>query len=98
MTNPLIKCEAIAEAGKSLKNLGNSALALKEYRQGLKIESGNLEFRREEAFHLSRLKQFDEAIVKWETLRLTCNPNDWGKCPKGIILTNATIAGRSTQP
>ncbi|NEP61073.1 MAG: hypothetical protein F6K31_29510 [Symploca sp. SIO2G7] len=68
VTNPLIKCEAIAEAGRSLKNLENSALALKEYRQGLSIESSNLEFRREEAFHLGQLKQFDEAIVKLETL------------------------------
>jgi len=70
VTNPLIKCEAIAEAGKSLKNLGNWALALKEYRQGLKIESSNSEFRREEAFHLGKLKQFDEAIVKLEALLL----------------------------
>ncbi|NES22857.1 MAG: hypothetical protein F6K41_29030 [Symploca sp. SIO3E6] len=70
VTNPLIKCEAIAEAGKSLKNLGNWALALKEYRQGLKIESNNSEFRREEAFHLGKLKQFDEAIIKLEALLL----------------------------
>ncbi|NEP12327.1 MAG: SLATT domain-containing protein [Symploca sp. SIO2C1] len=75
VTNPLIKCEAIAEAGKSLKNLGNSALALKEYRQGLKIESSNIEFRREEAFHLAKLRQFDEAIVKLEAL-LQDEPND----------------------
>ncbi|NET59282.1 MAG: hypothetical protein F6K47_25025 [Symploca sp. SIO2E6] len=68
VTNPLIKCEALAEAGRALKNLENSALALKEYRQGLKIESSNLEFRREEAFHLAQLKQFDEAIVKLESL------------------------------
>lgn len=68
VSNPLIKEEAIAQAGKALKNLGNHALALQEYRQGLKINSGNLEFRREEAFHLSRLKKSDEAIVKLEWL------------------------------
>ncbi len=66
--NPLIKCEAIAEAGRALTYLGNNALALKEYRQGLKIDRNNSEFRREEAFHLSRLKQFDEAIVRLESL------------------------------
>lgn len=68
VSNPLIKEEALAEAGKALKNLGNHALALKEYRQGLKINSDNSEFRKEEAFHLSRLKQFDEGIVKLESL------------------------------
>lgn len=68
VSNPLIKEEALAEAGKALKNLGNHALALQEYRQGLKINSDNSEFRKEEAFHLSRLKQFDEAIVKLESL------------------------------
>lgn len=75
VSNPLIKEEAIAQAGKALKNLGNHALALQEYRQGLKINSGNLEFRREEAFHLSRLKQSDEAIVKLEWL-LQDEPTD----------------------
>ena len=73
--NPLIKCEAIAEAGRALTYLGNSALALKEYRQGLKIDRNNPEFRREEAFHLSQLKQFDEAIVKLECL-LQDEPTD----------------------
>ncbi len=68
VANPLIKEEAIADAGSALNNLGNYALALKEYRQGLKINPDNLEFRREEAFHLSQLKQFDEAIVKLERL------------------------------
>jgi tetratricopeptide (TPR) repeat protein len=68
VSNPLIKEEAIADAGRALKNLGNHALALKEYRQGLKLNPENLEFRREEAFHLSRLKQTDEAIVKLEWL------------------------------
>ncbi|NET30952.1 MAG: DUF4071 domain-containing protein [Cyanothece sp. SIO1E1] len=68
VNNPLIKEDAIADAGKALKNMDNSALALKEYRQGLKINSENVEFRCEEAFHLSRLQQSDEAIVKLERL------------------------------
>jgi tetratricopeptide (TPR) repeat protein len=66
--NPLIKEDAIADAGKALKDLGNHALALKEYRQGLKLNSNNSVFRREEAFHLSRLKQTEEACVKLEGL------------------------------
>ncbi len=66
--NPLIKEEAIAEAGKALMDLGNHALALKEYRQGLKINHRNSEFRRLEAFNMTRLKQSDEAIVKLEWL------------------------------
>ena len=68
VSNPLIQEEALAVAGKALTDLGNHALALKEYRQGLKINAKNSEFRRQEAFHLSRLKQFDEAIVKLEGL------------------------------
>jgi len=75
VSNPLIKEEAIADAGRALKNLGNYALALKEYRQGLKLNPENLEFRREEAFHLSRLKQTDEALVKLEWL-LRDEPNN----------------------
>jgi tetratricopeptide (TPR) repeat protein len=66
--NPLIQEEAIAEAGKVLTELENYALALKEYRQGLKINSTNTEFRLKEAFNLNRLKQSDEAIVKLEGL------------------------------
>ncbi len=66
--NPLIKCEAIADAGKALRNLGNHRLALKQYRQALAINPKKSEFRREEAFHLSRLKQYDEAVVKLEWL------------------------------
>ncbi|HEY9729199.1 MAG TPA: SLATT domain-containing protein [Chroococcales cyanobacterium] len=66
--NPLIQEEAIAKAGKALMELGNHALALKEYRQGLKLTPQNSEFRRLEAFNLSRLKQSNEAIVKLEWL------------------------------
>ncbi|HEY9668310.1 MAG TPA: SLATT domain-containing protein, partial [Coleofasciculaceae cyanobacterium] len=68
VSNPLIQEEAIAVAGRALTDLENYALALKEYRQGLKINPENSEFRRLEAFNLSRLKQSDEAIVKLEGL------------------------------
>lgn len=66
--NPLIKEDIIAEAGNALKGMGNSALALKEYRQGLEINPDNIDFRCEEAYHLHRLGQSDEAIVKLERL------------------------------
>jgi tetratricopeptide (TPR) repeat protein len=68
VSNPLIKEDILAEAGKALRSMGNSALALKQYRQGLQINPDNVEFRCEEAFHLSRLGQSDEAIVKLEKL------------------------------
>jgi tetratricopeptide (TPR) repeat protein len=66
VSNPLVKEDVLAEAGKALKSMGNSALALKEYRQGLKLNPDNVSFRCEEAYHLSRLGQSDEAIVKLE--------------------------------
>lgn len=66
--NPLIKEEAIGEAGKALANLGRNELALAQYRKGLEVNSGNLDFRREEALHLNRLGRVDEAIVKIESL------------------------------
>ena len=68
VSNPLVKEDVLAEAGKALKSMGNSALALKEYRQGLKLNPDNVSFRCEEAYHLSRLGQSDEAIVKLETV------------------------------
>ncbi|TRU87081.1 MAG: DUF4071 domain-containing protein [Microcystis novacekii Mn_MB_F_20050700_S1] len=68
VSNPLIKCEAIAEAGKALRNLGNYQLALKQYQNGLALQPKNPEFRREEAFHLGRLKRYDEAVVQLESL------------------------------
>lgn len=68
VSNPLIKCEAIAEAGKALRNLGNYQLALQQYRNGLTLQPKNAEFRREEAFHLSRLKRYNEAVVQLESL------------------------------
>ena len=66
--NPLIKEEAISEAGKALANMGRNELALAQYRKGLEVNAGNLEFRRKEAFHLNRLGRVDEAIVKIENL------------------------------
>ena len=73
--NPLIKEDAIAEAGLALKNLGRNELALTQYRKGLEINSKNLTFRREEAFNLNRLGRVDEAIIKIESL-LTDFPKD----------------------
>lgn len=66
--NPLIKEEAIGEAGMALKNMGRNELALSQYRKGLDVNSRNLTFRREEAFNLNRLGRVDEAIVKLENL------------------------------
>ena len=73
--NPLIKEEAIGEAGNALANMGRNELALAQYRKGLEVSSNNLDFRRKEAFHLNRLGRVDEAIVKIESL-LTDFPND----------------------
>ena len=73
--NPLIKEEAITEAGKALSNMGRNELALDQYRKGLEINSRNPIFRREEAFHLNRLGKVDEAIVKIESL-LGNTPDD----------------------
>lgn len=75
ITNPLIKEEAVWEAGKALKNLGNNELALAQYRKGLEINPYNLAFRREEAFHLNRIGKVDEAIVKIESI-LVDHPED----------------------
>ncbi|HNH25982.1 MAG TPA: TRAFs-binding domain-containing protein [Anaerolineales bacterium] len=75
ISNPLIKEEAIGEAGNALANMGRNELALVQYRKGLEVNSGNLDFRRKEAFHLNRLGRVDEAIVKIESL-LTDFPND----------------------
>jgi tetratricopeptide (TPR) repeat protein len=66
--NPLIKEEAIGEAGKALSNMGRHELALVQYRKGLEANASNLTFRREEALHLNRVGRVDEAIVKIENL------------------------------
>ena len=73
--NPLIKEEAIGEAGSALANMGRNELALDQYRKGLEVNARNPIFRREEAFHLNRLGRVDEAIVKIENL-VADAPND----------------------
>lgn len=73
--NPLIKEEALGEAGSALRNMGRNELALDQYRKGLEINSRNLNFRREEAFNLNRLGKVDEAIVKLEAI-LANHPRD----------------------
>jgi len=64
--NPLIREEAVAEVGRALAKLGRNELALTQYRKGIQVNSDNLEFRREEAFHLNRVGRVSEAIVKLE--------------------------------
>jgi tetratricopeptide (TPR) repeat protein len=73
--NPLIKEEAIGEAGKALANLGRHELALTQYRKGLEVNSESILFRRQEAFHLNRIGRSEEAIIKLESL-LSEYPND----------------------
>jgi len=73
--NPLIKEEAIGEAGSALRNMRRYELALDQYRKGLEVNSRNMSFRREEAFNLNRLGRVDEAIVKIESL-LVDSPGD----------------------
>ena len=68
ISNPLIKEEAVGVAGRALANMGRHELALEQYRKGLEINGENLEFHRQEAFHLNRLGRVDEAIVKLENL------------------------------
>lgn len=68
--NPLIREEAISEAGRAMRGLGRFELALQQYRHGLAINPRNIEFRREESFYLNRLNRTDEAIVKLERLLL----------------------------
>ena len=66
--NPLIREDAVAEVGSALARLGRNELALKQYREGIQVNSTNLEFRREEAFHLNRVGRVNEAIVKLENI------------------------------
>lgn len=75
ISNPLIKEEAIDQAGQALRGMNRHELALQQYRQGIELNSKNMEFRRQEAFHLNRLGRVDEAIVKLETL-LQEEPSD----------------------
>jgi tetratricopeptide (TPR) repeat protein len=73
--NPLIKEDAILEAGWALRNMGRHDLALNQYRKGLGVNERNLIFRRQEAFSLNRLGKVDEAIVKIESV-LAETPGD----------------------
>jgi tetratricopeptide (TPR) repeat protein len=73
--NPLIKEEAIGEAGRALKNMNRHELALDQYRKGLEVNSRNVNFRRQEAELLNHIGRVDEAIVKVENL-LATTPND----------------------
>lgn len=66
--NPLIREDAVAEVGSALSRLGRDELALKQYREGIEVNPANLEFRREEAFHLNRVGRINEAIVKLENI------------------------------
>lgn len=68
ITNPLIKEEAIGEAGKALQNMGRNELALQQYQKGLELNSRNMIFRQQEAIFLNRLGRVDEAIVKLEAI------------------------------
>lgn len=68
ITNPLIKEEALGEAGAALRSMGRYELAIEQYRKGLQLNSSNCAFRREEAFHLNRLGRMDEAVVKLEAI------------------------------
>ena len=73
--NPLIKEDAIGEAGQALRSMDRHELALTQYRIGLKVNPRNMIFRREEAFSLNRLGRADEAIVRIENL-LQDTPDD----------------------
>jgi tetratricopeptide (TPR) repeat protein len=68
ISNPLIREEALGEAGGALREMGRHALALESYRGGLAVNPANREFRREEARMLGRLGHFDDAVVKLESL------------------------------
>ena len=75
ISNPLIKEEAIDQAGSALRSMNRDELALQQYRAGIELNSENMHFHREEAFHLNRLGRVDEAIVKLEDL-LGDHPTD----------------------
>ena len=73
--NPLIKEDAIAEAGMALTDMERYELALTQYRKGLQVNARNQLFRRKEALNLNRVGKVDEAIVKIENL-LVDQPRD----------------------
>lgn len=73
--NPLIKEDAIEEAGQALRAMEQHELALTQYRKGLEVNSRNMIFRREEAFSLNRIGRAEEAIGRIENL-LQDTPKD----------------------
>ncbi len=68
ISNPVVREQAIAEAGQILSGLGYHHLALQQYRRGLELNPENRAFQREEAFELGRLGQTGEAIARLERL------------------------------
>jgi len=67
ISNPMIKEEAVGEAGQAMQNMGRNELALQQYRKGLEVNPRNLSFRRQEAIFLNRTGQMEESIVKLES-------------------------------
>jgi tetratricopeptide (TPR) repeat protein len=66
--NPFIREDAVAEVGSALAKLGRYELALNQYREGIEVNPSNLDFRREEAFHLNRVGRVNESIVRLENI------------------------------
>lgn len=68
ITNPMIKEEAVGQAGRALQDMQRFDLSLKQYQKGLELNPRNLQFRRQEAILLNRLGRVEDAIVKLENL------------------------------
>jgi tetratricopeptide (TPR) repeat protein len=68
ITNPMIKEEAVGEAGRALQDMQRFDLGLKQYQKGLELNPRNLKFHRQEAIFLNRLGRVEDAIVKLENL------------------------------
>lgn len=68
IANPMVKEEAQGKAGKALQDLERYNLALEQYEKGLKVNSLNIDFRRQQALLLNRLGRVEDAIVKLESL------------------------------
>jgi len=75
ITNPMIKEEAVGEAGRALQDLQRFDLSLKQYQNGLELNPRNRRFRRQEAILLNRLGRIEDAIVKLENI-LAQYPDD----------------------
>ncbi len=98
ITNPLIREEAIGEAGRALADLGRHQLALLQYQKGLALNPENVEFRRREAFHLNRLGRVDEAIVKIESLIRDAPRDSEAIAYLGRIYKEMWLASWRTEP